>query len=171
MNDSVRQRANFLELERFSLSKSEFAKAKVVYLGHVIGQGQVSPRQAKIKAIVEFPVPSNKRELLRFLGMTGFYRKFCANYSTIVEPLTNLLRKNVPYIWSDSCQKAFDMIKAVLVNEPVLAAPNFSKPFKLGIDASDVGVGSVLLQEDENGFEKPVSYFSRKLNKHQRVYY
>ena len=88
-----------------NLKKSEFAKAKVVYLGHVVGHGSVAPRQAKVEAIVDFPVPTNKRELLRFLGMSGFYRKFCENYSSGVTPLTNLLRKNLKFQWSESCQE------------------------------------------------------------------
>ena len=68
------------------------------------------------------------------------------------------------------CQSAFDKLKAVLASDPVLVAPDFDKPFKLAIDASDVGVGAVLLQEDSSGVDRPVSYFSRKLNKHQKVY-
>ena len=102
--------------------------------------------------------------------MSGFYRKFCANFSTLVVPLTNLLKKNVKFVWSEACQQAFDKLKALLASEPVLMAPNFHKPFKLAIDASDVGVGAVLLQEDSTGVDKPVSYFSKKLNKHQKAY-
>nr|XP_054760876.1 uncharacterized protein LOC129267163 [Lytechinus pictus] len=150
--------------------KSEFAKAKVTYLGHVVGQWQVLPREAKIQAILDFPIPTTKKELLRFLGMSGFYRKFVPNYSTVVSPLTNLLKAKVKYVWSDECQRSFENLKAILVNEPVLAAPNFTKPFKVAIDACDVGVGAVLLQEDEEGIEKPVCYFSKKLNRFQKKY-
>nr|XP_054761448.1 uncharacterized protein LOC129267850 [Lytechinus pictus] len=153
-----------------NLMKSEFAKAKVTYLGHVVGQGQVLPREAKIQAILDFPIPTTKKELLRFLGMSGFYRKFVPNYSTVVSPLTNLLKAKVKYVWSDECQRSFEKLKAILVNEPVLAAPNFTKPFKVAIDACDVGVGAVLLQEDEEGIEKPVCYFSKKLNRFQKKY-
>ncbi|MDJ0933722.1 RNase H-like domain-containing protein [Breoghania sp.] len=153
-----------------NLKKCEFAKATVTCLGHVVGKGQVLPRQAKVQCIVNFPSPKNKRELMRFLGMSGFYRKFCANYSTLVAPLTNLLRKDVKFVWSDRCQDAFDKLKAVLGSDPVLAAPDFGKPFKLAIDASDVGVGAVLLQESEDGIDRPVSYYSRKLDRHQRAY-
>ena len=83
-----------------NLMKSEFAKAKVTYLGHVVGQGQVLPREAKIQAILDFPIPTTKKELLRFLGMSGFYRKFVPNYSSLVSPLTNLLKAKVKYVWS-----------------------------------------------------------------------
>ena len=153
-----------------NLAKSDLAKAKITYLGHVVGQGQVKPRDAKVQAILEFPVPTKKRELLRFLGMSGFYRKFVANYSDLVNPLTNLLKKNVKFVWSPECQTAFESLKAVLSNSPVLTAPDFNRPFKLAIDASDVGVGAVLLQEDDSGVDKPVCYFSKKLNKHQKCY-
>ena len=78
-----------------------------------------------MKAISDFPVPACKRQLMRFLGMAGFYRKFCDNFSVIAEPLTNLLRKWTKFIWTNDCQKAFDILKAILKNEPVLLAPNF----------------------------------------------
>ncbi len=174
-NDHVRHlRALFERLVQanlvINLKKCQFAKATVTCLGHIVGKGQVLPRQAKVQAIVEFPVPTGKRELMRFLGMSGFYRKFCANYSTLVAPLTSLLKKGAKFDWSDKCQSAFDKLKAVLASDPVLVAPDFDKPFKLAIDASDVGVGAVLLQEDSNGVDRPVSYYSKKLNKHQKVY-
>ena len=105
-----------------------------------------------------------------FLGMAGYYRKFCNNFSVIAEPLTNLLGKRVKFIWTDNCQKSFEKLKAILKSAPVLLAPRFNKEFKLAIDASDVGAGSVLLQEDDNGVDHPVCYYSKKFNKHQRNY-
>ena len=102
--------------------------------------------------------------------MAGHYRKFCDNFSVIVEPLTNLLSKRTKFIWTNDCQKAFNTLKAVIKNEPVLLAPNFAKEFKLAVDASDTGVGSVLMQEDDNGIDHPVSYFSKRFNKHQKKY-
>ena len=138
--------------------------------GHEIGDGHVVPRQAKVQAIVEFPAPSSKRQVLRFLEMCGFYRKFVPNFSDIVAPLTDLLRKGVKFEWSGPCETAFQTLKAVLNSKPVLNAPNFEKPFQLVTDVSDLGVGAVLLQEDDMGHQKPVSYFSKKLNIHQRRY-
>ena len=72
--------------------------------------------------------------------------------------------------WTSDCQNAFDKLKAILRSEPVLLAPNFKKEFKLAVDASDVGAGGVLLQEDDNGVDHPVCYFSKKFNKHQKNY-
>ena len=92
--------------------------------------------------------------------MAGYYRKFCSNFFTISAPLTNLLKNNIKFVWTQSCQEASDKLKAIIKSEPVLAAPDFQKPFKLAVDASDVGTGGVLLQEDEIGVEvgavKPV---------------
>ena len=119
-----------------------------------------------MKAISDSPVPICKRQLMRFLGVAGYYRKFCNNFSVIAKPLTNLLSKRTKFIWTYDCQKAFDILKAILKNESALLAPNFAKEFKLAVDASDTGAGSVLMQEDGNGVDHPVGYFSKKLNKH-----
>ena len=79
-----------------------------------MGQGQVKPVESKAEAISDFPVPSGKRQLMHFLGMAGYYRKFCNNFSVIAEPLTNLLGKRVKFIWTDNCQKSFEKLKAIL---------------------------------------------------------
>ena len=153
-----------------NLSKSDFVKAKVVYLGHVVGHGVVTPIKAKVKSIIDYPIPENKKSLMRFLGMAGYYRKFCKNFSEVTAPLTELLKKNVKYHWSETCQKSFDKVKNLLCLEPVLTAPDFSKPFRLAVDASDVGAGAVLLQCDNEDIEHPICYFSKKFNVHQKNY-
>ena len=172
--DHIKQLKALLErLKHFNLTitlaKSEFACATVTFLGHVIGQGQVLPINAKIAAILEFPIPVDVKSLQRLLGMVGYYRKFCRNFSTITAPLTNLLKKNKRFVWSDECQKAFENIKAILTNYPVLHAPDYSKPFKLTVDASDIGIGAVLAQEN-NGIDHPLPYFSKKLTSYQKNY-
>lgn len=153
-----------------NLAKSEIGEGSVTYLGHVVGHGAVHPREAKVEAIVNFPVPLDRKSLLRFLGMAGFYRKFCKNFSEIVLSLTALTSKKAKFIWDDHCQKAFDSVKSMLSSHPVLLAPDFHKPFKLAVDASDLGCGSVLLQEDNLGIAHPVAYFSKKFNQHQCNY-
>ena len=152
-----------------NLAKTEFCHATVTFLGHLVGQRQVKSLEAKVNAISEFPVPKCKRQLMRFLGMAGYYRKFCKNFSGIAEPLTNLLKKSTKFKWNDKCQYAFDSLKAILKSAPVLLAPDFDS-FKLAVDASDVGIGAVLLQEDSNGIDHPVCYFSKKFDKHQKNY-
>ena len=155
-----------------NLAKCEFCHANLTFLGRtcIVCQSQVKPVEAKGEAISDFPVPTCKRQLMRFLGMAGYYRKFCHNFSVIAEPLTNLLGKRTKYVWDNDCRKSFDKLKAILKSAPVLLAPNFDREFKLAVDASDVGAGSALLQEDENGIDHPVCYFSKKFNKHQRNY-
>ena len=80
--------------------------------------------------------------------MAGYYRKFCRNFVTIAAPLTELLQKKQKFMWAPNCQAAFEKIKTVLLVAPVLSTPDFSKSFKLFIDASDIEVRGVLLQED-----------------------
>ena len=143
---------------------------QLTFLGHVVGHGQVKHIEAKVEAISDFPVPTCKRQLLRFLGMAVYYRKFCNKFSVIAEPLTNLFNKGMTFKWTSDCQNAFDKLQAILRSEPVLLASNFKKEFKLAVDVSYVGAGGVLLQEDDNGVDHPVCYFSKKFNKHQKNY-
>lgn len=128
-----------------------------------MGRGQVRPVEAKVEGILSFPAPASQRQLRRFLGMAGYYRSLCKNFLAVATPLIDLLIPKRSFHWSDDCQRAFDCVKALLSNAPVLAAPVFERPFKLAVDASDVGAGAVLLQDDENGFEHPISYFSKKI--------
>ena len=107
---------------------------------------------------------------MRFLGMAGYYRRFCKNFSVIVKPLTDLLHKDTKFNWVEKCQVAFEKVKAMLTNEPILCAPNFQRPVKLAVDASDIGAGAVLLQEDATEVEHPVCYFSKKFEKGQKNY-
>ena len=153
-----------------NLAKSEFARACVTYLGHVVGQGQVKPVDAKVKVISDFPRPESKKQLMRFLGMAGYYRKFCRNFSTVAESLTQLLSKKAKFLWNGKCEQAFEELKAMLKSAPVLSAPDFDRQFKLAVDASDVAAGAVLLQEDKDGVDHPISYFSKKFNTNQRNY-
>lgn len=152
------------------LAKCEFGRATVTYLDKVVGRGQVKPVLCKIEAILSFPAPSSQRQLRRFLGMAGYYRSFCRNFSAVAAPLTDLLSPKVCFHWSERCQQAFEAIKAILTNAPGLAVPVFDRPFRVAVDASESGTGALLLQDGADGVEHPVSYFSKKFNRHQRVY-
>ena len=103
-----------------NLVKSEFGCAQVRYLGYVVGQGKVSPINAKIEAIVEFPAPKSRKEVMCFLGMSGYYRKFCKNFSTVAAPLTQLLKRDQCFVWTRECQDAFNKIKSLLISAPIL---------------------------------------------------
>jgi len=134
-----------------NLVKSEFGHAYVTYLGHVVSQGEVRPVTAKVDAIMNYPAPTTRRQMIRFLGKAGCYRKFCRDFATLCEPLTNLLRKNVSFIWIDERQRAFDRVKMLLTSAPVFVMPDFMKPFIFTIDASDFGDGAVFLQKMPRG--------------------
>ena len=153
-----------------NLAKCEFVHARVQYLGYVVGHGCVTPPEAKVEAIRRFPAPSCRRSLQRFLGMVGYYRRFVPHYSTLLAPLTDLLQKGQKWKWSEECDKAFVGLKNVLCSLPVLQAPDFSRPFALAVDASNVGVGAVLMQPDNLNIHHPVCYFSKKFNSAQRNY-
>ena len=114
-----------------NLAKCEFGKATVTYLGKQVGQGQVRPLEAKVAAIKEYPVPHTRRALRRWIGLSGYYRSFCRNFSTVVYPLTTLLSPKSDFVWTPDCQHAFESVKSLMCNAPVLAAPNFAQPFKL----------------------------------------
>ena len=154
-----------------NLAKSDFGCATVTYLGHVVGQGNVAPVEAKVEAVRKFPMPASKKDLRRFLGMVGFYRKFCKNFVEVALPLTDLLKKDKKFVWSEACQTSFDKLKQMLCLFPVLCSPNFEKPWSIAVDASDNATGAVLLQKDEQcDVERPVAYFSKKFDKHQQNY-
>lgn len=153
-----------------NLAKSEFCHAKVVFLGHVVGQGDVSPVSAKVEAIASLPVPQDRKAVMRFLGMTGYYRRFVPNFADISAPLTDLVSPKRKFVWTEECQDSFVKIRALLTNSPILKSPQFSKPFILHIDASDVGVGAVLLQYSDEDVLHPVCYASTKFKPHQKNY-
>ncbi|XP_076863849.1 uncharacterized protein LOC143516142 [Brachyhypopomus gauderio] len=152
-----------------NLAKCDFARATVTYLGLQVGHGHVCPLAQKVKAILDFPRPTTRRELRRFLGMMGYYRGFCKNFSTVAEPLTALLSPKATFRWPPDAQAAFNSVKSLLCSAPVLKAPDFAKPFKLEVDASGVGAGAVLLQEDK-GLDHPVCYYSHKFSECQTRY-
>ena len=178
--DTWEEHVNLLDafLERLSttgfvanLSKSVFGGATVTYLGHVVGDGQCRPKTANVEAILEFPTPHNRKSLQRFLGMAGYYRRFCRNFSAIAAPLTSLTSPKVKFVWTPTCQSSFDALKQFLVNQPVLQAPDYSRPFVLQVDACGEGIGAVLLQSNDSSQAlHPVCYYSAKLLPYQRAY-
>lgn len=152
-----------------NLAKSEFGHAHVVYLGHVVGQGQLAPVAAKVDAILQYPTPADRKSLMRFLGMVGYYRRFCRNFAQVAVPLTDQLSCKREFCWTDACQRAFEGLKALLASAPVLRTPDPHRPFVIRVDASDAGVGAVLLQEYCEVLH-PTCYFSQKFKSYQKSY-
>lgn len=139
------------------MSKCEIGKTSLHYLGHVISSAGVSVDQDKIKAIQSWPVPTTVKQLRGFLGLAGYYRKFVARYAHIAAPFTQLLRKDA-FVWTEDATVAFENLKTALMHTPVLTLPDFTKVFVIQTDASNTGIGAVLLQEGH-----PISYFSKPL--------
>jgi hypothetical protein len=104
-------REDFEQFRRFNVKiepdKCEFLRPELAYLGHIISKEGVKPDPKKIEAVVQFPVPKREKDIKAFLGLTGYYRKFIADYSTVAKPLTKLLMKDVPWTWTSEEQKSF----------------------------------------------------------------
>ena len=148
---------------KLKLSKCYFIKEEVEYLGHVISHNSVRPAPSKINAVSMFPTPQNIKELLRFLGMSGYYRRFIKNFSNIAAPLYELLRKQTKWHWNDEQQKAYERLKKLLTSEPILAIFDPKKSCILYTDACAIGVGAILAQKDNHGKEHVIAYFSKRL--------
>lgn len=155
----LKQVLQIIEANQFliKLSKCSFGQQQIEYLGHCISAQGVSTEPSKILA-VHWPIPTSLKELRGFLGLTGYYRKFIRHYGMISRPLTTLLKKGIQFQWTPLTEEAFQLLKQALIQAPVLAIPNFSKQFVMETDASDQGLGAVLMQE-----EHPVAYLSKSL--------
>ena len=138
----------------------------------MLGQeGQICPQEEKIKSVQNAPRPKTKKQVKSFLGLTGFYRKFVPNFSAIAVPLSDLTKKGQPnnIRWEESQEKAFTTLKEALVKKPILRLPDLERQFVIRTDASDVGLGAVLLQYyDETPF--PIIYASRQLSAAEQKY-
>ena len=154
------------------LKKCQFCMEECTYLGHTVGNGQVKPDPTKLQAVRKMPRPLTKKDVRAFLGLTGYYRRFIENYAEIAAPLSDLTKKKLPerVNWTGECEQAFEALKEVLCRSPVLRNPDFSKEFILQTDASSRGVGAVLSQRDEQGHDRPVAFFSRKLLPREQRY-
>ncbi|KAM3518270.1 hypothetical protein MY4038_010136 [Beauveria bassiana] len=118
----------------------------------------------KIKAIKEWPTPTNLKDVRAFTAFVNFYRKFLSGYGDISRPLTNLTKKDVGFKWTDPEAEAFQKIKDLVTKEPVMKAPDPEKPYELETDASDYALGGQLGQRDDEGRLHLVAFFLKKLH-------
>jgi hypothetical protein len=130
-------------------------------LGHIISGIATDP--SKVQAVASWPTPSSVKELRSFLGLASYYQKFVRNFDLLAKPLTELLKKNAPFIWTDDHSAAFNMLKHALSTASVLALPNFTKPFHIETDACEKGVGAVLMQDGH-----PLAFISKALCLHNQ---
>ena len=126
------------------LKKCHFCLPNITYLGHVVGRNGLQPDPSKIDKVKNFPIPIDLTSLRSALGLFSYYRRFVPGFSKIAKPLTQLLKKEEPFFWTETQQKAFDFLKEKLITAPILQYPNFNKPFILYTDASGNGLGAVL---------------------------
>jgi hypothetical protein len=154
---------------RVKMKKCHFGLPEVKWVGHIIDSEGVRVDPSKTKAINDYPCPRNEKELRSFLGMANYYRKFVRNFSTIASPLYNLTKKSVKWIWGSVEDAAFGKLKMALVSSDVLVNPDFTKPYRLYTDASNIGMGAVLcqVQSDE---ERVICYASQHFSTHEKNY-
>jgi len=151
-------------------SKCYFAAASVVFLGHVVNKEGTRPDPSKIDAVRGFPTPMTVTTVRSFLGLTGYYRNYIKGYSKLAGPLFELTKKDVDFIWTRDCQRAFDALKKALMGAPILVRPNFKEPFYLDVDWSTKGVGAILSQK-EGRFERVIAYASKALTVAQKKFH
>ncbi|CAH9138432.1 unnamed protein product [Cuscuta epithymum] len=152
-----------------SWEKCHFLVKEGIVLGHKVSSNGVEVDRAKIETIEKLPPPTTVKAIRSFLGHAGFYRRFIKDFSKIAKPLTRLLEKDAVFIFSDECHHAFQALKTQLINAPVLVAPDWSLPFELMCDASDLVVGAILGQRKDKNFH-PIYYASKTLSGPQLNY-
>lgn len=143
---------------KVNLKKCEFALNQISYLGHILFAKSITTDPSKIETIKNWPIPVNTKELSSLLGLAVFYRKFLQHFGIISRCLTELLKKNALFVWTSEHTTAFNSLKQALISAPVLAVPNFCKPFGIYTDACATGIGAVLTQQGH-----PLAYFSKAL--------
>ena len=151
-------------------TKCAFARKKVEFLGHIVSEDGIATDPAKVEKVANWPEPTSMKEVQQFLGLASYYRQFIKDFSMYAKPLCKLTEKGAEFRWTADCQNAFLDLRRKLVSAPILAFPNFSKPFLLDTDASDNGIGAVLSQVQEDGRECVIAYASRMLTKAERRY-
>ena len=146
-----------------NLKKSKFMQKSVLYMGHTLSANGISADKLRVAAINALAAPQNVQELQSFLGMVTYCSKFLPNFSTVTEPLRRLLKKNVPWKWGDPQHRAFEELKRLLLSSETLSFFDPDAPTEVMTDASPVGLGGVILQQQKDGHMHPVDYASRSL--------
>ncbi|GJU92586.1 reverse transcriptase domain-containing protein [Tanacetum coccineum] len=149
--------------------KSHFMVKEGIVLGHKISKKGIEVDKAKIDVIAKLPHPTTVKGIRSFLGHAGFYRRFIKDFSKISRPMTHLLEKNTPFIFSEECIQAFQTLKKKLTEAPILIAPDWDQPFELMCDASDYAIGAVLGQRIEKHF-RPIHYASKTMTEAESNY-
>ncbi|KAK1606374.1 hypothetical protein QYE76_030047 [Lolium multiflorum] len=166
--DKVLQRCEETNLV-LNWEKCHFMVNEGIVLGHKISERGIEVDRAKVEAIEKMPYPRDVKGIRSVLGHAGFYRRFIKDFSKISKPLTNLLQKDVPFVFDDDCKEAFETLKKALTTAPVVEPPDWNLPFKIMCDASDFAVGAVLGQRVDKKLNV-IHYASKTLDAAQRNY-
>jgi hypothetical protein len=146
-------------------SKCEFWLDSVKFLGHTISSEGIYVDPSKVQKVMDWQPPKSAHQICNLLGLAGYYYLFIPDFSRIAKPMTELLMKGVKFVWSEACDRAFRKLRELVTSAPVLAQPDNSKPYEVYCDASGMGLGCVLMQEN-----RVIAYASRALRPHEKNY-
>lgn len=149
--------------------KCQLLKKQVSFLGHVVSEHGIATDPSKIKAVEEWPVPTNVHDVRSFLGLCSYYRRFVEGFASIAKPLHRLTEKQTPFKWTAECRESFMKLKQALCSSPILCYQTARQNFILDTDSSGVGIGAALSQA-EDGVERVVAYYNRTLYKAGKNY-
>jgi RNase H-like domain found in reverse transcriptase len=148
-----------------SPKKCVFISTEMEFLGFIVGKDGLRVDPKKMEVINNWPRPANITEVRSFLGLVQFFIRFVARFSEIAVPLTNLTKKNLSIgKWDSKCEQAFAELKHAVTSAPVLRSPDWKKPFRRHIDASQLAVGGTLTRMDEDDLEHPFAFYLKKLS-------
>jgi RNase H-like domain found in reverse transcriptase len=153
------------------LSKCEFEQPAVEYLGVYVKEGTICINSTKRNGLTDWPCHlSTVKQVRSTLSVLGYQRPFIPHFAHIAKPLTSLLKKNQPFIWTNDCTAALDKLITIVTSDPVLHHPDHTKQFELEVDVSQYAIGAILYQRDDRGHQRLVTYHSETLNDAKRGY-
>ena len=162
--------------QRLKPKKCEFFNSKISYLEQIVSSKGIETDPKKVEAVKDWEVPKTVMDIRSFLGFTNYYRRFIKDYAKVTRPLNMLIsgenasKKKKPIEWNDECQKAFDKLKELCTSTPILVYADYKKQFQLHTDASELGLGGVLYQKDDEGVQRVIMYASLNLSHAERNY-
>ena len=147
---------------RLGSRKCTLPKRSVTFLGHHVSKDGLRPDPRLLESISKISIPCTVTQVRSFLGLVGYYRRFIRGFSKIAAPLNRLLEKNRLFLWTEECTQAFQGLKVLLLREPIVAYPDFTVPFRLYMDASNIGLVAILAQQQDRR-ERVICCASRNL--------
>ena len=155
----------------FRMDKCSFAVEEITYLGYRVSGEGIRPSDENIAAVINYPVPRNAKEALRFFSLASYFRRFIPHFSTVAKPLRDIAKENTMFIFGEKEYAAFEALKERLGSRPVLATYNPKAETELHCDASITGFGAILLQKQDDGAFRPTSFFSQRTTSAEAKYH